>query len=118
VFEGIPERNIVTWNAMLNGYVKAGMMDLAEELLWRTPERDVVSWLTIIDGYIRSDLVSNALKVYIHMLGEVDTNDNEALLVDLLKACTRHLALMEGQQFHTVTNKTFTLIEMEDDTRS
>jgi hypothetical protein len=36
VFEGIPDRNIVTWNAMLNGYVKARMMDLAEELLWRT----------------------------------------------------------------------------------
>jgi hypothetical protein len=80
------------------------------------PERDVVSWLTIIDAYIRSDLVSNALKVYIHMLGEVDTNDNEALLVDLLKACTRHLALMEGQQLHTVRNRIFTLIEREDDT--
>jgi hypothetical protein len=24
LFEGIPDRNIVTWNAMLNGYVKAG----------------------------------------------------------------------------------------------
>ncbi|GJN31837.1 hypothetical protein PR202_gb20286 [Eleusine coracana subsp. coracana] len=105
VFEGIPDRSTVTWNAMLNGYVKAGMLDLAEELLWRTPERDVVSWLTVIDGYICDDLISNALKAYIHMLGELDTNGNEVLLVDLLKACARHYAVAEGQQLHTVVLK-------------
>jgi pentatricopeptide repeat protein len=75
VFERIADRNMVTWNVMLNGYVKAGMMGLAEELLSRTPERDVVSWLTIIHGYICSDLISNALKVLIHMLGEVDVGN-------------------------------------------
>ncbi|TVU20768.1 hypothetical protein EJB05_30364, partial [Eragrostis curvula] len=105
MFDGIPDKNPVTWNAMLNGYVKAGMMDMAEELLWRIPERDMVSWSTIIDGYVSADLIWNALKAYTHMIGEVGTNGNEARLVDLLKACSRHHALTEGQQLHTVIQK-------------
>ncbi|KAJ1285410.1 hypothetical protein BS78_03G278200 [Paspalum vaginatum] len=105
VFDMMPDRNTVTWNAMLNGYVKAGMMEMAVELFWMIPERDEVSWLTVIDGYTRAELILDALKAYIHMLGEVGANGNEALLVDLLKACAQHSAVAEGQQLHTIILK-------------
>jgi len=34
VFDRMLDRNTVTWNAMLNGYVKAGMMEMAAEVLF------------------------------------------------------------------------------------
>ncbi|KAL6888446.1 hypothetical protein ACP4OV_009472 [Aristida adscensionis] len=105
LFDGMPDRNIVTWNAMVNGYVKAGMMDMAAEVFWRIQERDAISWSTLIDGYIHADSISNALKTYAHMMGEVNTNGNEVLLVDLVKLCARHSAIAEGQQLHTVILK-------------
>ncbi|XP_062211142.1 pentatricopeptide repeat-containing protein At5g19020, mitochondrial-like [Phragmites australis] len=105
VFDGMPYRNTVTWNAMLNGYVKAGMMDMAVEVFWRIPQRDVVSWLTMVDGYICADLRLDALKAYVHMMGEVGTTGDESLLVDLVKACAQDSAVTEGQQLHTVILK-------------
>ncbi|OQU89712.1 hypothetical protein SORBI_3002G251800 [Sorghum bicolor] len=105
MFDGMTHRNAVTWNAMLNGYVKAEMIDMAAEVFWRIPERDEVSWLTLIDGYICADLISDAMKAYVQMVGEVGANDHEVLLVDLMKACARYSAITEGQQLHTVILK-------------
>ncbi|CAL5016209.1 unnamed protein product [Urochloa decumbens] len=105
VFDQMPDRNTITWNAMLNGYVKAGMMEKAAEAFWRIPKRDEVSWVTMIDGYIRAGLISDALKAYAHMVGEVGSNGNEALLVDLVKACAQCSAIAEGQQLHSIILK-------------
>ncbi|RCV46425.1 hypothetical protein SETIT_9G530700v2 [Setaria italica] len=105
VFDEMPDRNTVTWNALLNGYVKAGMMEMAADVFWRIPERDEVSWHTMVDGYIRADLILDALKAYAHMVGEVDANGNETLLVDLVKACAQYSAITEGQQLHSVILK-------------
>nr|CAB3503655.1 unnamed protein product [Digitaria exilis] len=43
VFDQMLDRNTVTWNAMLNGYVKAGVMEMAAEVFWRIPEKDEIS---------------------------------------------------------------------------
>uniref|UniRef100_A0ACD5X8P3 Uncharacterized protein n=1 Tax=Avena sativa TaxID=4498 RepID=A0ACD5X8P3_AVESA len=105
IFEEMPYKNTVTWNAMLNGYVKEGMVHMAAEVFGRIPERDVVSWLTMTDGYIRADCKSQALRAYAGMMAEAGTRGNEALLVDLIKVCARHAAVLEGQQLHTVILK-------------
>lgn len=105
IFEWMPEKNTVTWNAMLNGYAKAGMLQMAAEVFGRIPERDAVSWLTMIDGYIRADCKSEALGAYAGMMAEADTSGNAALLVDLIKLCARHAAVSEGQQLHAVILK-------------
>ncbi|XP_040246819.1 pentatricopeptide repeat-containing protein At5g19020, mitochondrial [Aegilops tauschii subsp. strangulata] len=105
IFEQMPYKNTVTWNAMLNGYLKTGMVHMAAEVFGRIPERDAVSWSTMIDGYIRADCASEALRAYVAMMAEVDTRGNAALLVDLIKVCARHAAVLEGQQLHTAILK-------------
>ncbi|KAL5228506.1 hypothetical protein ABZP36_016771 [Zizania latifolia] len=105
IFELMPDRNTVTWNAMLNCYVKAGMINMAAEVFGRIPERDEVSWLTMIDGFIRADFILEALRTYVAMSGRVEVRDNEVMLVGMVKACSRHCAVPEGQQLHTVILK-------------
>ncbi|KAJ4707368.1 Pentatricopeptide repeat-containing protein [Melia azedarach] len=47
----MPDRDTVSWNTILDGYVKGGEMNLAFELFEKMPERNIVSWSTMIWGY-------------------------------------------------------------------
>ncbi|CAL9205043.1 unnamed protein product [Musa hybrid cultivar] len=51
LFDSMPERDLVSWNLMIDGYIKCGRLVDAEELFERMPVRDVISWATMIDGY-------------------------------------------------------------------
>ncbi|KAK1270460.1 Pentatricopeptide repeat-containing protein [Acorus gramineus] len=104
IFFRMPEKNIVTWNVMLNGYSKCGLLDLAEDLFQRMPFRDLVSWATMVDGFIKSDKLGEALITYREML-RVGLRPNEVTVVDLVSACGRCFAFQEGQQFHAMIIK-------------
>ncbi|KQK10888.1 pentatricopeptide repeat-containing protein At3g21470 [Brachypodium distachyon] len=51
VFDGMPERNVVTCNAMLAGYAAAGDMGQAEALFSHMGSRTPVTWATVIRGF-------------------------------------------------------------------
>ncbi|CAL8991645.1 unnamed protein product [Prunus brigantina] len=99
LFNEMSERNIVSWNVMLNGYAKAGLVDLARELFDKIHTKDVVSWGTMIDGYVQVDWLSDAMVMYRAML-RTGLGPNDVMLVDLISACGRSEAIHEGEQFH------------------
>ena len=68
LFNEMPEKNIVSWNVMLNGYAKAGLVHLARELFDKIHAKNVVSWGTMIDGYVQVGWLSEALMMYRAML--------------------------------------------------
>ncbi|CAL1396958.1 unnamed protein product [Linum trigynum] len=104
LFDELPVRNIFTWNVMLNGYAKAGVIHLARDVFDNVPEKDVVSWGTIIDGYIRVQMLSDALSMYRSMVSSgVEASD--VMMVDLVSACRKALAISEGQQLHAILVK-------------
>uniref|UniRef100_A0A5B7BJS2 Pentatricopeptide repeat-containing protein n=1 Tax=Davidia involucrata TaxID=16924 RepID=A0A5B7BJS2_DAVIN len=105
LFDFMPERNIVSWNVMLNGYSKAGLVDSARELFERTPNRNVVSWGTMINGYVQVGRLSEALTIYRATLHS-GLGPNEVMIVDIISACGQSMAFGEGQQFHSITIKT------------
>ncbi|XVF82361.1 hypothetical protein PTKIN_Ptkin16aG0040600 [Pterospermum kingtungense] len=55
VFDEMPERNVVSWNAMIAGYLKNGdresALDLFEKMSIR---RNSVTWIEMIDGFAES----------------------------------------------------------------
>ncbi|KAL9690542.1 hypothetical protein QQ045_010944 [Rhodiola kirilowii] len=99
LFDQMPDRNIVSWNVMLNGYAKAGRVELARELFEQIPERDVVAWGTIIDGYLQVNRLTEALLLYRKMLHSRQL-PNDVMIVDLVSACGRSEAVSEGLQIH------------------
>ncbi|CAH9116018.1 unnamed protein product [Cuscuta europaea] len=105
LFDEMPERNIVTWNVMLNGYAKAKLVHPMIELFEKMVDRDVVSWGTVIDGYILAAKLHEALTLYIKML-RTGLKPNDIMIVDLISACSRMVAIAEGKQFHGVALKT------------
>ncbi|XP_010419409.1 PREDICTED: pentatricopeptide repeat-containing protein At3g29230-like [Camelina sativa] len=53
VFDGGYMVDLVSWNLMIDGYVKNGRMDVARELFDEMPKRDVFSWNSMLCGYAR-----------------------------------------------------------------
>lgn len=98
----MPERNIVSWNVMLNGYAKAGDVELARQLFEKIPmkEKDIVSWGTMIDAYVKVGWLNEALVTFCSMLRErVEVTD--VMIVDLVSACARVGAVQEGLLLHS-----------------
>ncbi|XP_021752412.1 LOW QUALITY PROTEIN: pentatricopeptide repeat-containing protein At5g19020, mitochondrial-like [Chenopodium quinoa] len=104
LFDEMPEKNIVSWNVMLNGYSKAKFVDLARDLFDNIPERDLVSWGTIVDAYVQVDRLVEALTLYRSMLS-AGLRPNDVMVVDLVSGCGRVVAIGEGQQLHSTIVK-------------
>ncbi|PKI57476.1 hypothetical protein CRG98_022127 [Punica granatum] len=59
VFDGMPLRNVVTWNAMIGGYFRSGDLRSASLLFEEMGMRSEVTWVEMIDGFASSgDLVT------------------------------------------------------------
>ncbi|XVF46558.1 hypothetical protein PTKIN_Ptkin03bG0036500 [Pterospermum kingtungense] len=102
LFNEMPERNIVSWNVMLNGYAKAGAVELARQLFEKIPikEKDIVSWGSMVDAYVQVGWLSEALITFSAMLRErLEVSD--VMIVDLVSACARLGAVQEGLLLHS-----------------
>ncbi|KAJ9700207.1 hypothetical protein PVL29_005838 [Vitis rotundifolia] len=102
---GLEALNIVATNLVHMYCVCSRLVDLARDLFERIPAKDVVSWGTIIDGYVQIERLGEALKMYRSML-RTGLGPNEVMIVDLISACGRSMAVSEGQQFHGIIVRT------------
>ncbi|KAF5738542.1 hypothetical protein HS088_TW13G01442 [Tripterygium wilfordii] len=64
LFDKIPQRNTVTWNAMIRGFFQNGKSKNALSLYNQMPERDVFTFNTVISGLMRCGDVGGAREVF------------------------------------------------------
>ncbi|KAL5706023.1 hypothetical protein ACHQM5_024238 [Ranunculus cassubicifolius] len=68
VFDEMGERDLLSWNSMISGYVSSGFLEMAIELLrlmrLNGVEPDLVSWNTIIDAYCRMGQCDEASRIF------------------------------------------------------
>ncbi|CAL9219814.1 unnamed protein product [Arabidopsis halleri] len=105
LFDEMPESNLVSWNVMLNGYSKAGLIEQAKELFDQITDKDIVSWGTMIDGCLRKNQLDEALVYYTEMLRR-GMKPSEVMMVDLLSASARSVGSSKGLQLHGAILKT------------
>ncbi|ONK56801.1 uncharacterized protein A4U43_C10F13130 [Asparagus officinalis] len=67
VFDGMGERNVITWNAMVVGYVNAGELGMARAVFDEMTERNVVSWSVLVMGYCKGCLLDDARELFDRM---------------------------------------------------
>ncbi|XP_047064599.1 pentatricopeptide repeat-containing protein At3g62890-like [Lolium rigidum] len=97
-------RDVVTWNAVLAGYVRAGMLRAAREVFDEMPVRDRVSWSTVMGGYVKEGELDVALQVFKDMV-QKGVRVNEAAVVTALSASAQ-LGLLElGRFAHEVVRR-------------
>ncbi|KAG6505695.1 pentatricopeptide repeat-containing protein At5g66520-like [Zingiber officinale] len=104
LFDGSPDRDVVSWTAMLTGYAKQGQMANARELFNRMPERNVVSWSTLIGMYAQFGRFKEALDVFNEMQ-VCGIQPNQAAIVGALSACGSLGALDQGMWIHAFARR-------------
>lgn len=64
LFMFMEDRDIVSWNSMINGLVKGGELIEARNMFDEMPERDIVSWNIILDGYVKARDMNAAFSLF------------------------------------------------------
>ncbi|KAI4348921.1 hypothetical protein L6164_009585 [Bauhinia variegata] len=67
VFDGMPDRNVVSWTAMVDGYVTFGDVVEAYKLFDEMPHRNVASWNAMIRGFVKDGDLNSASSIFYAM---------------------------------------------------
>nr|XP_010920183.1 pentatricopeptide repeat-containing protein At2g21090 [Elaeis guineensis]XP_010920184.1 pentatricopeptide repeat-containing protein At2g21090 [Elaeis guineensis] len=88
LFARMPHPNLFSFNAMLAGYARVGLLRHARRLFDRMPHRDVVSWNTMIIALARAGSFRDAVGLY-SQLRHSSLGFNPHTFSGLLIACNR-----------------------------
>jgi pentatricopeptide repeat protein len=99
VFDKMPERNIVSWNAMIAGYLHNGFVDEALKLFREISQRNVVSWTAMIVGYVQNGLSLEAIEMFrqMHLAG---VERDAKTFAGVLPVCATLGAMQQGMEIH------------------
>ncbi|KAI3471326.1 hypothetical protein Pfo_030691 [Paulownia fortunei] len=68
LFEVMPDRDVISWTALISGCIKCGLVEEARELFDRIDaKKDVVTWTAMISGYLKTKRVSEAERLFNEM---------------------------------------------------
>ncbi|KAF9624805.1 hypothetical protein IFM89_014190 [Coptis chinensis] len=104
VFDEMNEWSVVTWNAMLAGYLRRGFVDEARNFFDDMPERNVVSWTTMIASFAQNGRCKQALALFRNMW-RVGVQVDGVALVAALSACAELGDLKTGSWIHSFVDK-------------
>ncbi|KAD6796101.1 hypothetical protein R6Q59_020017 [Mikania micrantha] len=99
VFDEMSVRDLVSWNSMVDGYVKVSDMGYAHQLFDKMPLRNVVSWNVMMKGYLDVKKPGLVLKLFRRMV-RTGVRWNDTTIVSVLTACGRSCRLKEGRSVH------------------
>lgn len=104
VFDESPARDVVTWTAVINGYLKIGEIGHARELFDEMPNRNAASWSSMINGYAQMGMFAESLQTFNDMLSS-GTRPNHSAAVGALSACAYLGAPAQGMWIHAYIDR-------------
>lgn len=106
LFDEMPERDLVSWNLIIDCCAKNGKMGMAQLLFDRMSKRDVVSWASMVDGYAKAGNVDTA-RYFFDAMPQRDVISCNAMMVGYVKNGRYHEAL---KMFHDMLGSAFDLL--------
>ncbi|XP_024525827.1 pentatricopeptide repeat-containing protein At2g35030, mitochondrial-like [Selaginella moellendorffii] len=105
MFDTMPEKNEISWNAMLAAYSQNGYLHEALDLFQRIQNRDVVSWNTLIGAYASHGLKREALTAFMEMESKFSIAPNVVTFVSLLGGVNFDLAEVKSIHARIVSSE-------------
>ncbi|KAH7287902.1 hypothetical protein KP509_31G002400 [Ceratopteris richardii] len=96
---GLPEKNIVIGNVLIDMYIKCGALVKAHEVFERLEGRDVVSWNTLIMGYVEYGCDEEAIDC-LDSMQHCNIIPDAVTFICGLKACGNLENIEKGQEIH------------------
>lgn len=102
VFDEMRQRDVVSWNSILGGYLRCGALDAALGLFRLMEERNVISWNSIITGFVRSGRAKEALGLFheMQLSGDGILKPDKVTVASVVAACASLGALDQGKWVH------------------
>ena len=94
------EKDIMLNNALVDMYVKCGVLQKAQQLVDEHPDRNVISWNSLISGYVQEEQYDEALNCFNQMQSEGHFPDMVTFTCIILNACGGKRAFEKGEQIH------------------
>ncbi|KAJ4827953.1 hypothetical protein Tsubulata_029137 [Turnera subulata] len=67
VFDEMLEKNVVSWNTILSGYLRSANLVEAQRVFDKIPTKDVISWNSILAGYAKIGDMEEACHLFEQM---------------------------------------------------
>ncbi|KAF3776643.1 Pentatricopeptide repeat-containing protein [Nymphaea thermarum] len=68
IFDQMPNRDLISWSAILAAHVKFGDIETACKLFDEMLQKDVISWTALIAGYAQINQPNAAIMLYVTVL--------------------------------------------------
>ncbi|XP_076955450.1 pentatricopeptide repeat-containing protein At5g44230-like [Bidens hawaiensis] len=88
VFDEMPERDAISWTALIVAYTRYGNMEEARALFDGMPVKDMVAWTTMMMGFAQNGKPREALECFDRML-EARVETDEVTLASVISACAQ-----------------------------
>ncbi|CAN6286659.1 unnamed protein product [Urochloa humidicola] len=95
----ISDLNVISFTALLEGYVKLGDLKQAREIFDVMNNRDVIAWTAMIVGYQQNGQNDEAMELFRSMI-KSGPDPNSYTLAAILSACASLACLDYGKQIH------------------
>lgn len=99
LLESFGARSLVSWNVMIDSYMKVGDVRNALIAFERAPELNAVSWTEMIIGYSQNGFPEQALSFFVDMVRNSLRPDDISFGASL-HACSGLAVLVHGQMIH------------------
>ncbi|KAI3519227.1 hypothetical protein L1887_08254 [Cichorium endivia] len=76
---GMPDKDVVSFTMMIDGYAKLGDIASARCLFDESPEKDIVCWSAMITGYAQNGQPKEAIKLFSEMISQNVKPDEYAM---------------------------------------
>lgn len=92
--------NVISFTALLEGYVKLGDLEPARRIFDSMRSPDVVAWTAMIVGYIQNSLYTNAISLFRQMILAGRPKPNNYTLAAMLSVSSILAAINHGKELH------------------
>lgn len=99
MFDETEQRDVVTYNVLIDVLVKAGDMLGAREVFDAMSVRDRISWGTILAGYAGTSQCDETIRLFDQMMG-LELQPDSVALASALSACAQLGDMERGKNIH------------------
>ncbi|CAI0382071.1 unnamed protein product [Linum tenue] len=99
VFEQLPDKTVVSWNAIVAGYFQNNEPREARKLFDHMPERNTISWNGLISGYVKNGMTWEALSLF-RLMQLQGIRPNFPSMISTLSVCGSLATLNHGREVH------------------